>query len=111
MTPFIAEYGSFQPTLRSGVSLTSVVLASGNSRRHGMIAVVIIGVATVLGALLTPWLAPLEHWGLPLAAGVTIYVAASNLIPESQDEHDWLVQGALFAGVVVYWLLHELLGH
>lgn len=95
----------------TGVSLASVVLASGNTRRHGMLAVTIIGVATVLGALLTPWLGALEHWGLPLAAGVTIYVAASNLIPESQDEHDWLVQGALFIGVGVYWLLHYFLGH
>lgn len=95
----------------TGVSLASVMLASGNTARRALLAVVAIALATVIGALLTPWLPPLAHWGLPLAAGVTIYVAASNLIPESQHEHSTLVQGALFGGVVTYYLLSLLLGH
>ena len=48
-------------------------------------------------------------YGLPLAAGVTIYVAASNLIPESQREHSSIVQLAVFAGVSAYYLLRVLL--
>lgn len=95
----------------TGVSLASVMLASGNTHKRAFLAVVAIAVATVLGAALTNWVPPLAAWGLPLAAGVTIYVAASNLIPESQHEHSSSVQGAVFAGVVVFYLLDRLLGH
>jgi ZIP family zinc transporter/zinc and cadmium transporter len=94
-----------------GVSLASVMLASGNDRWRAFNAVGTMGLATVVGGLLTPWIPPLAHWGLPLATGVTIYVAASNLIPESQREHGYAVQGAVFLGVVVYYLLALALPH
>ena len=95
----------------TGVSLASVMLASGNTQRRAILAVCALAAATVLGAALTGWVPPLASWGLPLAAGVTIYVAASNLIPESQHEHSSLVQGAVFVGVVVFYLLERLLAH
>ena len=96
----------------TGVSLASVMLASGNTRRQAFLAVLAIGIATVLGGLITPAIAPLAKYGLPLAAGVTIYVAASNLIPESQHERNTLVQAAVFAGVIAYYLIKVLLpGH
>jgi zinc transporter ZupT len=86
----------------TGVSLASVMLASGNTRRRTMLAVLAIGLATVAGAAITPIVAPIARYGLPLAAGVTLYVAASNLIPEAQDERSWDVQGAVFAGVLAF---------
>jgi len=95
----------------TGVSLASVMLASGNNRWRAFNAVGTMGLATVVGGVLTPWIPPLVSWGLPLAAGVTIYVAASNLIPESQHEHSSAVQGAVFMGVVVYYLLSLVLPH
>jgi ZIP family zinc transporter/zinc and cadmium transporter len=93
----------------TGLSLASVMLASGNSRRDTMMAVVGVGLATLAGAIVTPAFGPLATYGLALAAGVTIYVAASNLIPESQRQHSWLVQGGVFAGVLVFVLARSLL--
>ncbi|HSJ16455.1 MAG TPA: ZIP family metal transporter [Longimicrobiales bacterium] len=95
----------------TGVSLASVMLASGNPARRTMLAVCAVAAATVLGAVATPLIAPLARWGLALAAGVTIYVAASNLIPESQHEHSTAVQGALFLGVAVFYVMRLVLGH
>lgn len=95
----------------TGVSLASVMLASGNTRGRAFMAVLALALATLLGAVVTPALAPLARWGLPLAAGVTIYVAASNLIPDSQHEQSTAVQGALFAGVIVFYGLRLILGH
>ena len=95
----------------TGVSLASVMLASGNSRRRTMLAVGLIALVTVLGALITPGMTLLADYGLAMAAGVTIYVAASNLIPESQHAHDWRVQAGVFAGVACYWLTTLLVGH
>lgn len=93
----------------AGVSLASVMLASGNERRAALGAVVLIAAATVVGALVTAALAPLASYGLALATGVTIYVAASNLIPESQRERSWLVQGAVFLGIAVFYVARSLL--
>ena len=94
----------------TGVSLASVVLASGNDRRTAFMAVLAIAVATVLGAVVTPVIPPLADYGLALAAGVTLYVAASNLVPEAQHERSWLTQGGLFAGVVVFYLVKAMVG-
>jgi ZIP family zinc transporter/zinc and cadmium transporter len=95
----------------TGVALASVMLASGNDTRRAFFATGTMGLATVAGAVLTPWISPLATWGLPIAAGVTIYVAASNLIPESQHEHNTAAQGALLLGVVLYYLLATILPH
>jgi zinc transporter ZupT len=93
----------------TGVSLASVMLASGNTRARTLAAVSALGVATLLGAAVTPFVEVIENYGLALAAGVTLYVAASNLIPEAQHERSWLVQGGLFAGVLAYVLISMLL--
>jgi ZIP family zinc transporter/zinc and cadmium transporter len=89
----------------TGVSLASIMLASGNSRRGALIALLAIAAATILGALVTPAFALLAYWGLALAAGVTIYVAASNLIPETQHEGSWSAQGGVLAGLLVFWVV------
>lgn len=93
----------------TGVSLASIMLASGNPPARALGAVALTAMATVLGGLITPAIQPLAQYGLALAAGVTIYVAASNLIPESQHQPGWLVQGAVFAGVAVFYLVRVML--
>ena len=94
----------------TGVSLASVMIASGNTRRRSLFAVVVMALATVVGAMITPAVTALATWGLALAAGVTMYVAASNLIPESQHERGWLAQGGIFAGVLAFFLVKLITG-
>lgn len=93
----------------TGVSLASVMLASGNSVRDALIGVLTLAVATVLGAAITPTIGILANYGIALAAGVTIYVAASNLIPESQHERGWFVPGGVFLGVLAFYVLRYFL--
>jgi ZIP family zinc transporter/zinc and cadmium transporter len=93
----------------TGVSLASIMLASGNTRGTAMGAVLMIAAATVLGAVVTPAFGPLAEYGLALAAGVTIYVAASNLIPESQHQPGRLVNTGVFIGVVAFYLVRMVL--
>lgn len=96
----------------TGVSLASIMLASGNSARNALAAVTGVGVATVAGAWITPVVGVLGQYGLGLAAGVTIYVAASNLIPESQREPGLLIPAGVFLGVAAFWAARLLLpGH
>jgi hypothetical protein len=46
--------------------------------------------------------------GLPLSAGVTIYVAATDLVPEVNREPGIRMALVFFVGVVVFFLLRLL---
>jgi ZIP family zinc transporter/zinc and cadmium transporter len=46
--------------------------------------------------------------GLPLSAGVTIYVAATDLVPEVNREPGIRMALVFFVGVVVFFLLRML---
>lgn len=93
----------------TGLSLASIMLASGNPVRHAIGAVVLMAVATVVGAVITPVVEPLARWGLALAAGVTLYVAASNLIPEVQHQRGWWIPGGVFLGVIAFYATRMIL--
>lgn len=94
----------------TGVSLGSIMLASGNERGRSMLAVLAIALATVLGAVATPFVDILVRYGLAMAAGVTLYVAASNLIPEAQRERGWPVQLGVFGGALTFAVARWLVG-
>jgi zinc and cadmium transporter len=94
--------------LPEGLAIASLFLASGAKRGQAFGAAVLLGAATVVGALLTPRIPLLATWGLALSAGVTLYVAASNLIPEFQAKRRWALQAGFFGGVVLYALARVL---
>jgi ZIP family zinc transporter/zinc and cadmium transporter len=92
-----------------GLAISSIFLASGASRAKAMVAGASLGVATLAGALFTNLSEQLSVYGLALAAGVSLYVAASNLIPEFQSKRDWRLQGSFFAGCGLYFLARNLI--
>ena len=96
-------------TLPEGVTIASVMVAGGQSRRQALGAAAVLGLATVLGVVLTERIAPLASHGLAISAGVTIYVAASNLVPEFQAKRGWLSALAFFGGAVGFFLTERLL--
>jgi len=59
--------------------------------------------------LLTDHVGFLIRHGLALSAGVTIYVAASNLVPEFQGKRGWKLPAAFFAGAVAFYVTKRLL--
>jgi zinc transporter ZupT len=50
-------------------------------------------------------------YALPFSAGVTLYVAASDLIPEvnHKEEKNPTVSIVVFVGVALFYLLHRLI--
>jgi ZIP family zinc transporter/zinc and cadmium transporter len=69
----------------------------------------VLGGATLLGVLLTEHIQPLALHGLALSAGVTLYVAASNLVPEFQAKRGWLSALAFLGGAMGFFLTELLL--
>jgi ZIP family zinc transporter/zinc and cadmium transporter len=95
--------------LPEGLAISSIFLASGSSRRRALLAGASLGLATIVGGLMTSLVEPLSHYGLALAAGVSLYVGASNLVPEFQHKRDWRLQGSFFAGSALYFLARILI--
>ena len=65
-----------------GFTIASIMLAAGHGRRAAQLSAVAVGAASVLGALSVYPLQRMVGEGLAFSAGVTLYVAASDLIPE-----------------------------
>jgi ZIP family zinc transporter/zinc and cadmium transporter len=93
-----------------GFTASSVMLASGRSRAVAWTASAILGIATLAGVLTVSLFTRSVAAGLPLSAGVTLYVAASDLIPEVNREPDIRMALVVFLGVGLLLVL-QLLFH
>ena len=98
-----------------GFTAASIMLASGRAARSALVATLVIGAATLAGvltvALLQSRVEEAVVYALPFSAGVTLYVAASDLIPEVNHlEHkNPFVSLVVFAGVALFYVLHLLI--
>jgi zinc and cadmium transporter len=99
----------FLHKLPEGVTISSLMLAGGRSVGRALGAAALLGVATLIGVVLTDQLGFLVQHGLALSAGVTIYVAASNLVPEFQGKKGWQLPAAFFAGALVFFMTKMLM--
>jgi len=91
-----------------GFTASSVMLASGRSKSVAWLASAALGVATMVGVLTVTVFTRSLNAGLPLSAGVTLYVAASDLIPEVNKEPGIGMALGVFAGVGLLLLLQTL---
>jgi zinc and cadmium transporter len=91
--------------LPEGFTIASIMLATGRSRTAALGAGLALGILTVLGALATTALAEAHvGYALALSAGVTIYVAASDLIPEVNREGGPALAWTVFGGLLLFGL-------
>src|SRR5437868_7789245 len=88
-----------------GATVASVMLASGGSRLSAWGASALLGAATFAGVLMMAVFKHSVSAGLPLSAGVTLYVAASDLIPEVNKEPGVKMALVVFLGVRLLFLL------
>lgn len=112
----ILSIAVFLHKVPEGFTIASVMLAGGHTRAAAVGAGAMLGVLTIAGAVATRFVAE-HHVGIALAlsAGVTIYVAASDLIPEVNREGGPALAWTVFAGLVLFaladWLLAPVGGH
>lgn len=95
----------FLHKIPEGFTVSSVMLASGRSRAMAWWASALLGAATMAGVLVMAVFRTQVSAGLPLAAGVTIYVAASDLMPEVNKEPGVKMALVVFLGVGLMFLL------
>ena len=105
---WIIFFAIFLHKIPEGFTVSSVMLASGRSRATAWGASIVIGGATLAGVLTMAVFRHHVSSGLPLAAGVTIYVAASDLIPEVNREPGVRMAVLVFVGAGIVLLLDAL---
>jgi zinc and cadmium transporter len=88
--------------LPEGFAIASLFLAAGGTRKAALGAAAALGLATLVGGVATGMIDSLAVHGLALSAGVTLYVGASNLIPEFQGKSGWSHNAFFFLGVAAY---------
>jgi ZIP family zinc transporter/zinc and cadmium transporter len=98
----------FLHKIPEGFTVTSVMLASGKSRGIAWGASMVLGGATLAGVLMMALFRHQVSYGLPLSAGVTIYVAATDLMPEVNREPGVAMAGVVFLGVGMLFLLDKI---
>ena len=111
---FLVFIAVFLHKFPEGFTIGSMVVAAGKGLREVIIATSIIGGTTLLGVVLFYLAGSFTGfsvaYALPLASGVTLYVAASDLIPEVNHHGGKtpLVSVSVFAGVAVFFLIDSL---
>jgi ZIP family zinc transporter/zinc and cadmium transporter len=98
----------FLHKLPEGFTVASLMLASGQGKRKALLAAGLQGAVTLLGVLLTSLLKDQLKYALPLAGGVTLYVAATDLLPEVNREPSWRTALLVFAGVISLLIMQRL---
>jgi zinc transporter ZupT len=91
----------FLHKLPEGFTVASLMLASGQSRRAAFASSAIVGGTTLLGMIFMFLVRGTVVYALPLSAGVTLYVAASDLIPEVNREPGVGMALLVFLGVAI----------
>jgi ZIP family zinc transporter/zinc and cadmium transporter len=99
----------FLHKLPEGLTVSSLMLAGGQSPQRALGAAALLGVTTLLGVAATHAAEPLAGHGLAISAGVTVYVAASNLVPELQSRQKRRMSLGFFGGAVAFFLSRMLL--
>lgn len=89
--------------------MASVMLASGRSRAMALYSAVVLAAATLVGVLVIELIPHWVPYGLPVSAGVAIYVGATDLVPEVNREPGIRMALVFFAGVAGFLVLRSIL--
>jgi zinc transporter ZupT len=92
-----------------GFTMASVMLASGRSRAVALSSAFALAAATLAGVLVIELAPAWIRFGLPISAGVALYVGASDLVPEVNREPGIRMALVFFLGVAGFLALRALL--
>src|SRR5438309_3774465 len=94
----------FLHKIPDGFTISSIVITSGHSKRRALAGASALGGSTLVGVLAVNLLGggALLAYALPISAGSTLYVAATDLIPEVNREKGVKMAIVVFAGMALF---------
>jgi ZIP family zinc transporter/zinc and cadmium transporter len=87
-----------------GFTVASIALASGRGPKGALSAAGILAASTLAGVISMHRFSGSVAYALPLSTGVTLYVAASDLMPEVNEERGIRMALVVFLGVALFYV-------
>lgn len=97
----------FLHKIPDGFTIASIVRSTGHPPGRALAASALLGVSTLVG-LAAYYAMGSPAFALPLAAGCTLYVAATDLMPEVNREHGFRMAILVFAGMGLFLLVRQI---
>jgi ZIP family zinc transporter/zinc and cadmium transporter len=94
----------FLHKIPDGFTIASIFVSSGYSNSRALGAAVALGVSTLIGVLVVHLASSAVDYALPLSTGSTLYVAATDLMPEVNREKGVKMAFIVFAGMGLFLL-------
>ena len=94
----------FLHKIPDGFTISSIFVSSGYSNSRALAAATSLGISTLLGVLVVHLAGTGVHYALPLSTGSTLYVAATDLMPEVNRESGVKMAFIVFAGMGLFLL-------
>lgn len=101
-----------------GVTISSIVYTLLRNKRTAIMAAVLLGISTMVGALVATMLISfplpfdkISASAIAFSAGVFLYVAGTDLLPVVNSSDDRPVAAVFFIGVLFYFLSQLLIPH
>jgi len=88
-----------------GFTISSIAITSGRSSRGALAAATSLGVSTLVGVLAVHAIGGSVSYALPISTGSTLYVAATDLMPEVNREKGVKMAFVVFAGMGLFLLV------
>jgi ZIP family zinc transporter/zinc and cadmium transporter len=95
----------FLHKIPDGFTIASIVMSAGFTSAQAMGASVLLGVATLIGVAAVHATGNGLAYALPVATGCTLYVAATDLMPEVNREAGVKMAFVVFAGMGLFFLI------
>jgi ZIP family zinc transporter/zinc and cadmium transporter len=92
-----------------GFTVASIALASGRGKKGALLASGVLAAATLAGVLGMHLVSGAVSFALPLSTGVTLYVAASDLMPEVNEDRGIRMALVVFLGVALFFTTEKIL--
>jgi zinc transporter ZupT len=103
-------FAVFLHKLPEGFTVASIALASGRGQGGALTATYVLAASTLTGVVGMNLFAHAVAYALPLSTGVTLYVAATDLLPEVNEERGIRMALVFFGGVILFYLTETALG-
>ena len=104
-------FGVLLHRVPEGATISSIFLVRGSGGRMALSAAAALAAAALLGAFCQGALRIPEGQVLAIAAGLALYVACADLLPQAQKEKGWKSTVALAVGALLFAATNHLLPH
>lgn len=94
----------FLHKIPDGFTISSLFVSSGYSNKTALAAATSLGISTLLGVLVVHLAGDGVNYALPISTGSTLYVAATDLMPEVNREAGVKMAFIVFAGMGLFLL-------